>query len=158
LTFVGTAAMVLVPIYLFIRFTYLKGLDTKAMDQSFMDVVSPLRHFGPLYIPDPFPWFFRSFWRPIPALFVLFYFARRFRRDPRAGALGLFLAVPVLIGFNPLVFPVVAKITGLQVATRILNLTNYPSLFLLAWAVTEIVRGRELEPDGAGSAGAVGSG
>ncbi|TPW11114.1 MAG: hypothetical protein FD129_1745 [bacterium] len=45
--------------------------------------------------------------------------------------------LPILIVLNPLVFPLVARVAGLQVTTRLLNLTLFPSLVLLAWALAD---------------------
>jgi hypothetical protein len=157
--FTGTAAIVLLPMFLFLHFTYLDKLDPKSMNRSFAELVSPLLHFGPLYMPDPFPWYFRSFWRPLPAVFLLIYFLSRYRRDPRAGALAFLVAAPLLVVFNPLVFPVVAAVTGLQVGTRLLNLTTYPSVILFGWVVAEAVTGRRLpggeSPNGPGTGSAL---
>jgi|GEM_PF-3407425 len=132
-----SVAVGLLPIVLVVATTHLDAVDPKAMDQFFRDVYAPLRHFGPLYIPDPFVWYFQRIWHPLPALLLLFWFWPRARRDPRVLALITLLVLPILIVMNPLVFPLVAKAAGLQVATRLLNLTLFPSLVLLAWALAD---------------------
>lgn len=128
---------------------HLEGVDPKAMDDYFRQVYAPLLHLGPTFIPHPFAWYLQRFWHPFPALLLLFHFRGRYRR-PGAAMLSVLLAAPVLIVLNPLVFPLVAKVAGLQVATRILNLTNYPSVLLLGWVITEAWTGRAL--DGSGEA------
>lgn len=134
--------------------SHLKSVDPRAMDQFFKESYAPLLYFGTLYIPDPFQWFFRSFWHPIPALLLLVPLRRRLRKDPRAAVLAALLVAPVLVVMNPLVFPLVAKSIGLQVSTRLLNMTTYPSVLLLGWLVAEWWKARRLARGGATPAAA----
>ena len=132
-----SVAIGLLPVVLVLATTHLDAVDPKAMDQFFRDVYAPLRHFGSLYIPDPFTWYFQRFWHPLPALLLLFWFWPRARQDARVVALMVVLVVPILVVLNPVVFPMVAHVAGLQVTTRLLNLTLFPSLVLLAWALAD---------------------
>ncbi len=134
--YTAAVAACLIPAVVALLTTHLSSVDPKAMDDFFRDY-APLRHFGPLYIPDPFPWFFKTFWHPIPALLLVFHFGRRLFADERALVLGTILWAPVLTVMNPLVFPVMAEAVGLQVATRILNLTAYPGVLLMGWILSE---------------------
>lgn len=142
LLFTAVVAAGLLPAVANILGSHLEAVDPKAMDEFFRQRYAPLRYFGPLYIPDPFPWFFRSFFHPIPALALLVALAGRLFRDPRAGLLGLLLVAPVVIVLNPLVFPLVAELIGLQISTRLLNMTTYPSVMLLGWLLVELRAGR----------------
>lgn len=142
LLFTAVVAAGLLPAVVRVLGSHLEAVDPKAMDDFFRQRYAPLLHFGPLFIPDPFPWFFRSFFHPIPALAVLFALGGRLRRDSRAGMLGILLLAPVLIVMNPLVFPLVSGLVGLQVSTRLLNMTTYPSVLLLGWLAVEWRRQR----------------
>lgn len=135
----GTLAVALglVPMVLVLLGTHLEDVDPRAMDDFFRNVYAPLVHIGPLYIPDPFTWYLRRFWHPIPAVLLLIWLWPRLRDDRRALLLTVLVAAPLLVGMNPLLFPVAAELTGLQVATRLLNLTHYPSVFLIGWALAE---------------------
>lgn len=141
--YVATVGLTLLPVAILVQLEYVSQIDLKAMNRQFAEDVSPLLHFGPLYMPDPFPWFFRSFWRPIPALLLLVHFMRRLR-DPRVVAIGALLVAPVFIVLNPLVFPLLAGLAGLQVSTRLLNLTAYPSIILFGWVLFEWMTGRRV--------------
>lgn len=141
--FAWTAAVAvgLLPMFAALLGEHLESIDPKAMDEYFRQVYAPLLHLGPTYVPHPFAWYLQRFWHPIPALLLLLHFRGRFRQ-PMVALLSALLAAPVLIVLNPLVFPLVAKAVGLQVATRILNLTNYPSVIMLGWVITEVWSGR----------------
>jgi hypothetical protein len=145
--FTAAVAAALAPAVLALLTTRLEGVDVKQADAFFRETYAPLRHFGPLYIPDPVSWYGRISWHPLPALLLLAYLGRRLWRDPRALVPGVLLVAPVLIVFNPLVFPLVAGAAGLQVATRLINLTTYPSVILFGWVLTELIRGRRIEAE-----------
>jgi hypothetical protein len=130
-------ALGLVPMVLVLLGTHLEDVDPRAMDDFFRNVYAPLLHFGALYIPDPFVWYMQRFWHPLPAVLLLIWLWPRLRDDRRALLLAVLVTAPLFIGMNPLLFPVAAELAGLQVATRLLNLTHYPSVFLIGWALAE---------------------